>query len=222
MSKKPTYSERRWPDTDEFNSLLSEWNASSSAVLLKLVWEGYDIFCSEVLSKIDCSEEDEDLERDITQLFEPRIRQAMSGFEPFYVQHGSYERETRKKSPAQPPEYDIAFVMKANPRIIWPLEAKILRTDSALAEYIKEVKDNFLTCRYAPFTAEAGMLGYLLSGSPQKVFDKIAHGLRCKLYDHPEFKKQKHKFSKHQRKVPANKNYPRNFCCHHMILKVYN
>lgn len=186
------------------------------------MWKGYDIFYREVLSYLDCSKDDEDLERDITQLFELQIRQAMTGYEPFDVQHGSYERETRKKSPAQPPEYDIAFIWRNNPRIMWPLEAKILRTDSTLAEYVNEVKSNFLTCRYAPFSTEAGMIGYLLSGRPQKVFDKIARGLKCKLYDHPEFKEQNHKVSKHQRKVPAKKSYPRSFSCHHIILKVYN
>jgi hypothetical protein len=222
LAKKSTFSERRWPNTAEFTSFLSEWNASGSAVLLKLVWKGYDIFYREVLAGIDCSKDDEDLERDITMLLEPRIRQAMTGDEPFYVQHSSYERETRKKSPAQPPEYDIAFVCHNNPRIMWPLEAKILRTDSALSEYVKEVKNNFLTCRYAPFSAEAGMIGYLLSGMPQKVFDKIAHSLECTLYDHPEFKERSHKFSEHQRKVPPKKFYPRSFCCHHIILKVYN
>ena len=222
MSKKTTFSERRWPKTEEFQLFLSKWNASGSTELLKLVWKGYDIFYREVLADIDCSQSDEDLERDITQLFELRIRQAMTGDEPFDVQHGSYERETRKKSPAQPPEYDIAFVCKSNSRIMWPLEAKILRTDSTLAEYVKEVKNNFLTCRYAPFSAEAGMIGYLLSGMPQKVFDNIAQGLECTLYDHPEFKERSHKFSEHQRKVPRKKLYPRNFCCHHIILKVYN
>ncbi|MHC4212028.1 MAG: hypothetical protein ACYSWP_01520 [Planctomycetota bacterium] len=222
MSKKTTFSEKRWPNTAEFTSLLNEWNDSGSAILLKLVWKGYDIFCREVLADIDCSQSDEDLERDITQHFEPRIHQAMTRYEPFYVQHCPYERETRKKSPAQPPEYDIAFVWRSNPRIMWPLEAKILRTDSALAEYVKEVKNNFLTCRYAPFSAEAGMIGYLLSGMPRKVFEKIARDLKCKLHDHPEFKEQNHKFSKHQRKVPRKKLYPRNFCCHHIILKVHN
>jgi len=222
LIKKTTYSEKRWPDTAEFNSLLGKWKASGSAVLLKIVWKGYDIFCREIISDIDCSKNNEDLERNITQLFEPCIHKAMTGYEPFYVQHGSYEQETRKPSPAQPPEYDIAFVWTNNPRIMWPLEAKILRTDSALAEYIKEIKNNFLTCRYAPFSTEAGMVGYLVSGLPQKVFENIAHGLKCTLYDHSEFKDKNHKVSKHQRKVPAKKNYPQTFCCHHMILKVYN
>lgn len=222
MTKKLTYSERRWPDIKEFNSLLSKWKASNSAVLLKLVWKGYELFYQEILSSIDCSQSDEDLERNITQLFEPKINQVMTGYEPFYVQHGPYEHESRQKSPAQPPQYDIAFVYRDNPRVMWPLEAKVLKTDSALAEYVKEVKNNFLSCRYAPFSAEAGMLGYLLSGVPQNVFNKIAKGLKRTLYDHPEFQKQNHKISKHQRKVPKNKMYPQKFFCHHLVLKVYN
>ena len=220
MPKKQTYSERRWPDNAEFNSLLSKWNASGSAVLLKFVWKGYEVFCEEILSDIDCSQSDEDLERGITQLFEPCIRQVMSGYEPFYVQHGPYERETRKKSPAQPPEYDIAFVWRGNPKIMWPLEAKILKTDSTLAEYVKEVKNNFLTCRYAPFSAEGGMIGYLLNGKPENVFDNIARKLKCTLHDHLEFKQQNHKVSNHQRNIPVGKTYSKSFCCHHILLKV--
>ena len=220
MAKKPTYSERLWPDTPEFNSLLSKWNSSSSVVLLTFVWKGYDIFCQEVLSNVDCSQSDEDLERNITQLFEPRIRQAMTGDEPFYLQHSPYEQETRKKSPAQPPQYDIAFVWRSNPRIMWPLEAKVLKTETTMTEYVKEIKNNFLTCRYAPFSNEGGMLGYLLEGTPENVFKNICKKLKCKLRHHTEFKERHHKISKHQRQVPQSKNYSHLFCCHHMILNI--
>ena len=63
---------------------------------------------------------------------------------------------------------------------MWPLEAQVLKTDGAVSEYIKEINDNFMTCRYAPFSSEGGMLGYLLSGNPDKAFTNIAKKLPCK------------------------------------------
>ena len=58
-----------------------------------------------------------DLERSITQLLEPRIHAAMTGDEPFYVQHDSFEHETMARSPAQPPAYDLAFVWRTEERL---------------------------------------------------------------------------------------------------------
>lgn len=215
-----TYAERLWPDTSEFNDLLAKWHKDGSAVLLGYVWKGYDSLCKQMISVDPVTQSDDDIERSITQLLEPEISAVMSGFEPFYIQHNSYEYETRKPSPAQPPEYDLAFVWHALPRIKWPLEAKVLKTDATTAEYISEIKSNFLTCRYAPFSAEAAMLGYLLKGKPGKVFDKIAVGLSCKLKDNPDFLDRDHKTSDHRRVVPKGKDYPYSFRCHHMILKI--
>ena len=114
MVARQTYSERRWPNTPEFNSVLCSWKAAGSIILLELVWKGYDRFCEETLSKIDYSKEDDDLERDITQLLEPKIREVMTGYEPFFFQHSPYEHESRLGGSAQPPQYDIAFVLIHN------------------------------------------------------------------------------------------------------------
>ena len=162
MARRQTYSERIWPDTIEFNSLLDKWQNSGSTILLGFVWEGYDSLWSKYISRLDCNQGDEDLERNITQLLEPEIRDAMNAFEPFYVQHDPFEHETRKPAPASPPQYDIAFVWRENPRIMWPLEAKVLRTDGTISEYKKAITEKFLTCRYAPFSSEGAMLGYLI------------------------------------------------------------
>ena len=103
MVARQTYSERRWPDTPEFNLVLRSLKEGSSTRLLELIWKGYDAFCAECLSQVDCSEDDGDLERDITQLLEPKICEVMTGFEPFDIQHGPYERESWLGPPAQPP-----------------------------------------------------------------------------------------------------------------------
>ena len=218
MVARQTYSERRWPDTPEFNSVLCSWKAAGSIILLELVWKGYDRFCAETLSQVDCSKDDDDLERDITQLLEPKIREVMTGYEPFFVQHSPYERESRLGGSAQPPQYDIAFTLHCNPRVMWPLEAKVLRTSGSVADYINEIKSNFLTCRYSPFSNEAAMLGYLLSGDSNAVFRNIVDKGSWKLSPHAHFPNRDHRTSEHERKIPKGKSYPIQFRCHHIVL----
>ena len=215
---RQTYSQQLWPTTADFAALLRGWQRDASAVLVGYIWQGYDRLHNATFSALDVDREDADIERDITQLLEPAIRQSMSGFEPFYIQHGPYEFETRQPPPAQPPQYDLAFVWSANPRVQWPLEAKVLRTAQSTSEYIKALTDNFLTCRYAPFSSEAGMLGYLLQGLPENVLEKIAQDLSCTLMHHPFFPDRNHRTSDHDRIVPQGKAYPSTFHCHHIIL----
>jgi hypothetical protein len=217
---RQTISERRWPDTAEFNAVLRRLKAGSSIRLLELVWKGYDAFCAEVLSQVDRSQEDEHLEITITQLLEPKIHDAMTGYEPFRVQHSPYEYETRTGARGQPPQYDMAFVLTSNPRVMWPLEAKVLRTDGSVAEYVKEVKSNFLTCRYSPFSSEAAMLGYLLAGDSESVFNNIAEKGGWKLATHAHFSDRDHRTSDHKREVPEGKLYPIEFRCHHLVFRL--
>ena len=93
-------------------------------------------------------------------------------------------------------------------------------TDGAVNEYIKEINENFITCRYAPFSSQGGMLGYLFSGDPKKAFTNIETKAPCTLNDHPDFSTRDHKTSDHQRVVPPGKLYPVNFRCHHLLLKI--
>jgi hypothetical protein len=220
LDARQTYSERRWPNTPEFNTVLRDLKQAGSTRLLAIVWKAYDKFCAGELARIDCSQADEDLERNITQLLEPEMRKVMSGLEPFYVQHEPYEHESRKAAPAQPPQYDIAFVLNDNPRIMWPLEAKVLRTDASVAEYVKEIQLNFLTCRYSPFSNEAAMLGYLLVGNCEIAFANIAKRGKWKLIAHDHSPKRDHRTSDHKRKVPEGKPYPAYFRCHHVLLQL--
>jgi hypothetical protein len=222
LSENHTVSERRWPNTPEFNSVLRTWKTVGSVILLRLVWTGYDSFYKEVLSQVDFSKNDDDLERNVTQLLEPKIRDSMCGFEPFDVQHGPYEEETRQPAPAQPPQYDIAFFLRSNPRIMWPLEAKILRTDGNVGNYVNEINDDFLTCRYAPFSNEAAMLGYMITGDYDKAFANISSNGKWALSSHPDFNNRPHKVSSHKRQVPNGKKYPIEFQCHHLLFKLWH
>jgi len=160
----------------------------------------------------------EDLERSLTQVLEPRIHKVMTGYETFYVEHGPYERETKMPPPAQPPQYDIAFVLYHDERIMWPVEAKVLATDGTVADYVTDVREQFLTCRYAPFSSEGAMLGYLLSGDPDTAFASIAAKLPRLLEVHPAFLHRPHRISHHKRRVPRGKPYPPEFACHHLVM----
>jgi hypothetical protein len=111
--------------------------------------------------------------------------------------------ETAESDGAQPPAYDIAFVLNANFRIMWPLEAKLLRTDGQLSDYVGDLRANMLTGRYAPFSNSAGMLGFLLSGQPVTAAKGIAARLAVALLPYPVFHPQReHYLSQHRRSVP--------------------
>lgn len=208
-----------WPSSNSapdptFVALACDWMSDPAQWLLGFVWTAYDSMCAHP-PVIDTR----DLERSITQLLEPRINCAMTGDEPFYIQHSSFERETMAPPPAQPPAYDLAFVMRADERIMWPLEAKVLETPGTLADYERDVREQYLTCRYAPFSGSGAMLGYLLSGTASGALDQIAKKLGCSLDTVKEFPSRPHRFSKHRRIVPVGKAYPADFECHHLILE---
>ena len=170
------------PPDPLFQSLAASWLDGQTEILLRLVWLGHDR-----LRRNAAAINSADLERSITQLLEPRIRAEMTGFEPFYIQHGPYERETMALPPAQPPQYDLAFVWRADERIMWPLEAKVLETPGQVSDYVRDVREEFLKCRYAPFTSGGAMLGYLISGQASKALDNIELSLGCKLHKVPAF-----------------------------------
>jgi len=217
-SPRRTIAEARWPDTPEFMSLAARWSPHASRILLGLIWQGCDLLCADVLTAVDTTQADRDLERSLTELLEPRIRRAMTGDEPFDVQHECWEHETALPPPARPPQYDIAFVLHANERVKWPVETKVIHHPSQVAAYVRELTDNFLTCRYAPFSSEGAMLGYLVSGNAAEAFQSIARALSCQLTHFPEFPDRPHRVSTHHRSVPRGKSYPPSLRCHHIIL----
>jgi len=220
VPRKLSIGELRWPVSQEFVSLASQWKEDASTILLGFVWKGYDSLSNDILSKINCTQAEDQIERSITQYLTPKIRDAMTGYEPFHVEQGINEFETREPSPAQPPVYDIAFVLRQNGRVMWPLEAKVLITDGSVSQYVKEMRNNFLTCRYAPFSSQGAMLGYLLSGKPSSAFANIAEKTPCSLRKSPAFPKRNHMISDHMRSVPHGKAYPAYFVCHHLILMI--
>lgn len=210
----------RWPDIPEYTELARTWSEDAVNTMLTALWCGYDTLVAEVFVHIDITEADAELERVITQLLEPHIRRHLSGNEPYDVQHGPYEYATRQPAPAQPPEYDLAFFLRHNPRIMWPVEAKFLRSDGAVDDYVRGVRENFLTGRYAPYVNSGAMLGYLLHGSPQRVFYHIARSLSCQLLPHPTLTARQHRVSDHFRDLVRADFASGSFLCHHLIMDI--
>jgi hypothetical protein len=220
--ERKTPSESAFSNKYEFVELAKNWQPDAITVLLNLIWQGCDLYQQYVLSNIDLSQSDDQLERDITQSLSMYIEKALSGNEPFRIRTEWFEMEQREPSPARPKQYDLAFVWfnPINPRIVWLIEAKILRSDKAVTEYVREITDNYLTSRYSPFSSEAAILGYLLKGNAQMAFKNIETAILCTLSDHPDFLGRAHKLSNHNRTVPAEKTYPSNFRCHHLLLEL--
>lgn len=221
MRRHPTIAENRWPGPPkEFLELARSWSPDVSERLLGYVWAGLDQLTEDVLKEVDVTGEEEELERNITELLEPRIRAVVPQYSPFYIQHAARENETREEPPAQAPEYDLAFRPHENPRIVWPIEAKVLHTDGRVAEYVKEVRGNFLTCRYAPFSSEAVMLAYLISGDVDRFFQNITNKIPCVLLPYPKFNDRPHKVSNHSRTVPIGKPYSDKITLHHLVFHI--
>ncbi|NJK29478.1 MAG: hypothetical protein HC940_04640 [Acaryochloris sp. SU_5_25] len=110
----------------------------------------------------------------------------------------------------------------ANRTVKYALEAKVLQSDSTgdVKAYAKEITENFLKFRYAPFSSEGGMLGYLLNGHPGTAFRNIAAAVPCVLSNHPDFSGRHHKISDHDRSILTGKKYPAKFRCHHLLLQL--
>lgn len=202
------------PIDPAFLHLARSWMKDPARQFIGFIWLAYEDMIA-TRPAID----GRDLERSITQLLEPRVRDALTGDEPFYVQHGPFERETMRAPPAQPPEYDLAFILRADERIMWPLEAKVLESPGSVAAYVRDITDEFLTCRYGPFSDSGAMLGYLLTGTPEDAFRSIADRLGAALEDVTDLAPATNKCSRHKRAVPKGKPYSTDFRCYHLILE---
>ncbi|MGK7878813.1 MAG: hypothetical protein AB4060_01735 [Crocosphaera sp.] len=219
-TRKTTYSQERYPETQDFVILAKNFSSDAIIKLWNFVWQGYDNYYQEILEPINLSKDYGEIEREITQDLAVDIQRIMPSLGSFVLQHERYEMENTNTTPGRPKQPDLVFVLYSNRRISYPIEAKVLSSDGEVAEYIKEINENFLTCRYAPFSSEGGMLGYLLKGSPDQAFTNIEKKTPCTLSDHPDFPNRHHKISDHQRSIPESKPYPLNFRCHHLILEV--
>ena len=191
-----------------------------SSMIAGLIWRACDTLRDDLLSRFQREQDDYVLEDSITAALEPRIQDQLTRYEPFYLQHQCPEEATAIEGSAQTPKYDFAFVARSNERSKWPVEAKVLRTEAAVSAYVADLKEQFLTCRYAPHSSEGALLGYLLTGSPAVAFENIARAAGCTLDDYPDAPNRHHKTSTHDRTATTCATAPTPFRCHHLLLVI--
>lgn len=213
------YLQRRWPDSPPFQAVAGRWCRDQSRLLLELVWRGYDRLLPDLLhTPLSC--DDEAKEESLNHLLAVRIDQCKTGDEPFSVQHQPPEQTKRKRGRGRSPQPDIGFTLYEYPRTIWPLEGKVLTHGEDVGPYVMEVLANFATCRYATFSSEGAMLGYLLRGEPEQIFAAVAKRLEQTLNHHPHFRHRPQRTSRHQRDEVPHPTSLREFVCHHLLLFV--
>jgi hypothetical protein len=203
MSRRPTLNEMLWPDDPADADLPVQWAESLSVQVLEWVWRSYDQLRDRHLARVDFAQSAEQLERNLTLLHFGEIQEIWAretdGFSSLRPGHEIPEFENRISPSAKPPAYDLGFIHTENQRWIWPVEAKVLPTSAALAEYLNDVRGKFVAGIAGPFVGEAGMIGYLLQGLPQDVFDKLIRELGQPLLSVPEFSVRQHRSSQHLR-----------------------
>lgn len=212
-----TYLERRWPDTPMFQDIASVWCADQSRRLLGLIWRGYDLLFAIDLQKVAFDAADEAREESLNYLLALRIDQCKGNL-PFFVVHQPPEQTKRKRGKGRSPQPDIGFALYEHPRTVWPMEGKVLMHDQDVSAYLAEIETNFVKARYATFSSEGAMLGYLVNGTPERALSRIGDDLGIELRNHPRFGKRPHKLSDHTRTGLPHLNSHANFVCHHLIL----
>ncbi len=217
---RSTYLERRWPDTPVFQDVAHRWCEDQSRLLLGLVWRGYDLLCAKDFQEVPMRADDEAKEESLNHLLAVRIDECKSGDEPFSVSHQPPEQAARKRGRARSPQPDIGFALYDYPGSIWPIEAKVLHHDRDVRAYLAEIRGNFLTGRYATFSREGAMVGYLLDGATETFLGNIAGQIAERLLPHPHFQDRPHRVSEHIRSKLPDANAPTAFSCHHLVMHV--
>jgi hypothetical protein len=155
------------------------------------------------ISKFNLSQDPEQLERSLTEFHFLEIqdiwRKETAGFPSVRPSSETPEFETLHSPSAKPIAYDLCFIHFVNARWKFPIEAKVLSSHGALAEYLKDVRDKFISGRAAPLVGEAGMIGYLCSGTPDQVFANLEEELKQVLGKVEEFASRPHRTSRHIR-----------------------
>jgi hypothetical protein len=187
--------------------------------MLGFLWSGFDRLADK--DKFTVRASDPHLEDEVTQALLARTQDFMHEADPFtpFVIVPQWPEGERQKAKGRPPQCDLAFrLFGGNVRSHFTIEAKVIATDGAVAPYVTEMTDNFLPGRYSPFSSEAAMLGYLMSGSPRTAFDAISRQLGVTLHICPPFKARDHRYSEHDRLDPGSAPLLKHLRCHHMLL----
>lgn len=203
------------PAQPNFATFATTWQNDGITRLLRYVWEGYDELCRQKPAALNPRDE-----VSVNLLLAILIGRKIPKKCPFAFVHTPPELATRLKLSRPAPAPDFGFLPLNNPRVMFPLEAKVLKTERDLAEYLKALRTRFLQCRYAPYSNDGAMLGYLLAGDTEAAFKNLKGKLRAKLNLHNDFVMRPHRISEHRRRHSRCKNSPTQFFCHHLLMSL--
>lgn len=201
------------PIPPDFTAFAATWQNDGITRLLGYVWAGYDELCRQKPAEMNPSDE-----VSVNLHLAIYIQRKKPKHCPFDFVSTPPELVTRLKSSRPAPTPDFGFFPLDNTRVMFPLEAKVLKHERHLSEYLKALRTRFLQCRYAPYSSEGVMVGYLLSGDAEIAFKNLKSKLRASLKQHPDFIFRAHRFSEHQRNHRRCKNAPTSFRCHHLLM----
>lgn len=201
---------------------LSEWPETTVPELLRILWRAYDRVQMNILNKVDIAHADLQIERSVSALLHDEIAAILierGGFPSYVVSHERWEIETLDpKISNRPPQYDICFVWYAQRELKWPCEAKVLKTESDVAPYIADIRNEFIPCTYGPLSSSGAMLGLLLTGAPHQTLKNISKKMNLPVIAHAEFPERPHGITHLTRTPRPGKSYPISFQLHHLIL----
>lgn len=226
MSRRiTTIFDQAFPDAPEWNTIATAWSESVVEEMLTLVWEGFDQMKSKVLKKVDFTQPLHQLERTLTDAHMSAItllwKANRTGFESFLPKHEAWEPSSITSPSAMPPSYDIGFENVTDPRLRWPVEAKVLAKPADVKRYLGDLNQKYLSGTGAPFSTEAALLGYLVSGQVTDTLAAIQASLEIKLNLFSLFASRLHKTSQHVRSAQGIQNgVSHTFVCHHLIAPI--
>lgn len=203
MTRRPTFSELRWPDDPSYADLPIRWAASVAAQVLDWTWRAFDALRADHLVRIDLTQSLEQLERDLTRNHFLEIQclfvAETDGYPTFAPVPEWPETESRTSPSTKPPAYDLAFISLANRRWAWPIEAKVVLSPGRLGKYLRDVNDKFVGGVAGPLVGEGGVIAYLLTSETALVFENLAMRLSQVLEPDPRFDNRPHRVSRHAR-----------------------
>jgi hypothetical protein len=217
-----TLLDQAFPDSPEWSAIAEAWSDDVIVAMLTLVWEGFDQMKRNLLQKVDFSQRLDQLERTLTDAHSSAIlliwKSKGTGFESFIPKHEPWELSSITSRSAMPPSYDIGFENVNDPRLRWPVEAKILASPTDVNRYLGDLRTKYLTGVGAPFSTQAALLGYLQNGEPKDSISAIQASLGMTLKLFPHFAPRLHHTSEHSRSVAGIHGGAKHmFVCHHLI-----
>ena len=217
MTRRSSLGEMLWPHDEAARQLAVEWAEAIVEEAMGLVWCAFDHMQQNELGEpLEFDGRPDQLERELTQLHAQSVTivwaQRSGGFPSFVPGQELREFVSRKGGKAMPPSYDMGFAHLRHKHWILPVEAKVLPSSRALAEYMKDVELKYIGGVKAPMVGECGMIGYLIAGSCDDVFVGLTMRLGQQLLRLEPFEKREHRTSSHERAA-----CPR-LRIHHMVM----